>query len=583
MSTSPIAHTCLLCGGVQPAAFLAGAEPHTVASSSPSAFLAQIDDAPSFTMGTPLHSLRYRRYDPAFRSQCAVRLAAKGPQGVHELQEETGVPTSTLQSWSRTLHPLPRGRWRHPGAGRPARLSVAELRELQRRADERRNAHKALTYLHFVVWASQLRPGWVPSISWARRTAKSLRFGVRQTLEESTVEPDHAEPSHECSDLEKVEAVRTLWRAVDGLRADLQLTLSQIFNIDETSIPTGAPAVTLERTSHKGPSVVAALKHGKRHVTGLMTARADGVWGPSALIFNKLSTSSRSLPKAAAATATTTLQQSAGSAGFSLGVYGSESGWLNSEVLAAFFADVGPLLSALAPVLLLWDNCRAHISEDMMPTLKRLLQQKINCYTLVANMTYTLQPLDRAVFRRFKASIRRLMLADSLQDEDKYLSLSLAEWRVYVVQLVTRAMLEVLPEQLQRGFIGAGFSAALDGSQDHLVGVVLRSGLRIDRAEARRVEHERAAVRAGQAERDAEAARQRALHERERQEAERAAAQLGLLERSRAHHRPSRYNMWFVCSCCCVTGWPANLIHVCLVQTRPRQDGGPSSIVCCAC
>jgi hypothetical protein len=322
------------------------------------------------------------------------------------------------------------------------------------------------------------------------------------------------EDEHQHLQDDNVAAIHDFWRQIDGVRRDQQLTDKQVFNFDETAFPLmSAPLATLDFVDAPRTSIVRAAREEKKHVTALLGSRADGAWAPSMLIFSHLQDESPSLP-----------HEAADSSGLPLLLGASSSGWANGELFARFLRELETRLPR--PSLITFDNCKAHISEDVQPTLARLLRRRLTIIETPPNMTYLLQALDRGGIREFKVECRRLQLKWLTEHQDAVLSMTSQQWRSHVVETVTQAMKNVRSEALRRGFLVSGVINALDGSQDNLVQVRLRSGLLVDRAAARRVAQEQEAERQRQQQLQRAEAERRAAEEEARRRAQPADTEL---------------------------------------------------------
>lgn len=85
----------------------------------------------------------------------------------------------------------------------------------------------------------------------------------------------------------------------------------------------------------------------------------------------------------------------------------SKKGYMNGDLFLTWFKDLFiPHCGRQRPVILIMDNLASHLSPDIIDVTKR---NRIELLCLPPNSTHLLQPLDVAVFHKFKGEYSKLM------------------------------------------------------------------------------------------------------------------------------------------------------------------------------
>ena len=235
-------------------------------------------------------------------------------------------------------------------------------------------------------------------------------------------------------------------------------------NIDESSMPQFCKAkrgVCLRRSDWPAGKVPCGPRKPPRNTATLLAMiSSEGTLQkclPQILIGNERCFPRRLLLSAQAASAATTVQY-----------WRRKSSWVNGPVMVQALEELakalGPLrLSDSKQIVIVWDCCRVHLTEEVLRACKRLHFWVVFVPT---HITSLLQPLDTCVFGPLKQRMRR-RYAEAMRGSG---CVSVAQW----LQLLQEVTVTMLSERSQRSWqksfrsVGISSSAPLSADLQHL-------------------------------------------------------------------------------------------------------------------
>ena len=232
-------------------------------------------------------------------------------------------------------------------------------------------------------------------------------------------------------------------------------------NIDESSMPQFCKAkrgVCLRRSDWPAGKVPCGPRKPPRNTATLLAMiSSEGTLQkclPQILIGNERCFPRRLLLSAQAASAATTVQY-----------WRRKSSWVNGPVMVQALEELakalGPLrLSDSKQIVIVWDCCRIHLTEEVLRACKRLHFWVVFVPT---HITSLLQPLDTCVFGPLKQRMRR-RYAEAMRGSG---CVSVAQW-LQLLQEVTVTMLSERSWQKSFRSVGISSSAPLSADLQHL-------------------------------------------------------------------------------------------------------------------
>ncbi|CAE7292315.1 unnamed protein product [Symbiodinium sp. CCMP2592] len=232
-------------------------------------------------------------------------------------------------------------------------------------------------------------------------------------------------------------------------------------NIDESSMPQFCKAkrgVCIRRSDWPAGKVPCGPRKPPRNTATLLAMiSSEGTLQkclPQILIGNERCFPRRLLLSAQTASAATTVQY-----------WRRKSSWVNGPVMVQALEELakalGPLrLSDSKQIVIVWDCCRVHLTEEVLTACKRLHFWLLFVPT---HITSLLQPLDTCVFGPLKQRMRR-RYAEAMRGSG---CISVAQW-LQLLQEVTVTMLSERSWQKSFRSVGISGSAPLSADLQHL-------------------------------------------------------------------------------------------------------------------